>query len=129
MSDQKLKELLTEEDAKRERFHKKLTMLRERNIELSEKQAELRKQRKPSRGLVNKDRRTAIEITVLLRLMRKVKRLSLKYQPPCRLCGHIDGKTPEREIHALPKDPTEKILAERTEYEIVHELALEEFIN
>jgi hypothetical protein len=122
-----VKEIIS--DAHRVRFRDRYGSLRMRNKLLSDEQTHLRKQRKPSRGLINKDPDKALEITVLLRLMKKMKGQSLKYRPPCRLCGHIDEATPERDIHALPTDEWGKQKAARIEDEIIRELELDEFLK
>ena len=131
MSEQRLKEILTADDQKRQQFHNRLGALRMRNNMLSREQLELRKKRKPSKGAVNKSLAKALEITVLLRLMRKLKGMPMTYMMPERKCkcGAILRKAQEREIHALPKDETGRLNGERIEYEIVTELRLYEFFE
>jgi len=127
---EKVKEMIAADDLRRQQFHNRLGALRMRNNILSNEQMELRKQRKPSKGWVNKSLSKALEITVLLRLMRKMKNMPLTYMMPERKCkcGAVLREAQERDIHALPKDETGRLNAERIEYEIVLELELDEFI-
>ena len=88
---------------KTERFHKVLTQLREINKKLSKSQHDLRLQRKPSRGKINKDRRDAIKITAVINLSRDIRGLSKTYtaQIKCRCCGHIREEV--RSVHNIPQ--------------------------
>ena len=123
-----VKEIIS--DAHRVRFRDRYGSLRMRNKLLSDEQTHLRKQRKPSRGLINKDPDKALEITVLLRLMKKMKKQSLKYWrvKRCRACGHEQERMFD-DIHRLPTDEWGKQKAARIEGEIIRELELDEFLK
>lgn len=139
MSEQ-LKEILTADDLRRQQFHNRLDALRMRNKDLSDHQrrdrlAKDEEKKKPVRerrvvNMLGKDPARAIEITVLLILMRRIKGLALEYVPEfkCRCCGHKKfGKV--RPIHALPKDDLGMGIAGRITDEIVRELELDEFLK
>lgn len=126
MSPDAVKEMIRIDDERRQRFHEKLTQLRS----VAKVQAAI--QRKSRIDKKGKSRRLSIYITVLLRLMRRIKGMPLTYQPTytCRdkRCKHVTVY-PTREIHALPQDERGKEYAKRTEIAIVGNLSLWEFLT
>ena len=138
---ERLKEKLAAEDEKRQRWHRELTRLRERNKELSGKQRldqidkGLEKQKPLSMRnlfkMLGKSQAVALEITVLLNLIRKMKGLPLMYRPrhKCQCCGHVTIDEEPRPVHALPEHKWGLEKAVRIADEIVRELDLDEFLQ
>ena len=112
---------------KRERFHQKLSMLRRRNKELGELQRVARVEK------IGKNIGRARQITVLLRLMRRIKGMPLTYNTPelrCHnpKCSAVLRNSEVREIHMLPKDLWGMNRAALFTEEICKELNLNEFL-
>ena len=115
--------LSQEEKARREKFHDRLGKLRSRNKELGELQRQQRLAKK------QKNRSRALEITVILIIMLKLRGKSSKYwrNTKCQHCGAVK-KQVWADVHALPEDEWGKQKAVRIENEIFVELELDEVI-
>jgi len=127
-----VKELLTKTDEERQAFGRALGNLRERISDLSERQRSHRvsrqlEKKKPVRErdfstMCGKDTDIALEITVLLRAMRRLKGLPMTtiQRKICRCCGTVLSER-EVEIHALPKNkPLRITVLEKMAQELIN---------
>ena len=121
-----------EDRAKWKRFHERLGAVRTLNMDLSDGQRQLRLQGKGSRGTVHKSRLDALQITVLLIIMREMKGLPLTYIAPevrCRdkRCDSVIKPARERLIHNVRDENLDTARALRKRFKVL--LDLHEFIE
>lgn len=117
---------LEQNELKRMAFHAALARLREHNALLNEIQRKYvvdktLEKKKPvgernSSVMSGKSWVTALEITITLRAMRKLKGLPMTtiQRKICRCCGHIISER-EVEVHALPKTPGQQLTLQQLE--------------
>jgi len=139
MSQDAVKEMLTRDDATRQRFHEKLTALREQNKKLAELQRRARidkdlEKKKPWRErdaakMAGKDPARALGITVILNLMLRIRKKPRKYwrDSKCRCCGQAKARSLVT-THRYPQDELGAMRARSIEKELIDGLGLGEFL-